>query len=70
MARSDYIYVMTRPEQIEPVATFTVKRELRAYLIQLDRQDSPLLSCRLFRMADGQGGLRAEMGIRDVIDGK
>lgn len=71
MARSQYIYALTVSSMIEPVATFTVKHELRAYLLGLDKVESPLLSdLRLFRMDDGHGGMKAEMDIDEVMNGR
>lgn len=71
MARSCYIYAATVSSQIEPVAAFTVKHELRSWLSGLERTDDPLLSgLRVFRMDDGPGGMKSEMVIDDIINGR
>jgi hypothetical protein len=71
MARSDYVYAVMHADIDPPLATFTVKRELRGMLTRLNAEaPSTLTSLRVFRMLDGPGGCRAEMVIQDIIDGK
>lgn len=71
MPRSDYVYALVVSSMIEPAATFTVKHELRTYLLGLGRVESPLLSdLRLFRMDDGHEGMKAEMDIDEVMNGR
>ena len=71
MARSTYVYALMLPSIRGPIATFTVKRELRGYLTRLlATQPSVIPALSLFRMDDGPGGMRAEMSVQDVIDGK
>lgn len=71
MARSEYVYVLMGADSAVPLAAFTVKRELRGMLIRIQGETpSVLTGARLFRMADGPGGFRAEMSVQDVIDGK
>lgn len=71
MARSEYIYVVTHPRQSYPLATFTVKHELRSWLIKLVASEPhylPLLS--IYRFNDGPGGRIAEMYVQSVIEGR
>ena len=70
MARSDYVYAVMLPGQIAPLATFTVKREMKTMLERVEREaPSVLAQLRVYRMHDGQGGIIAEMDIHaDIID--
>lgn len=71
MARSQYIYALMKEGLEPPLATFTVKHELRTYLNGID-DDNPagLLPLRLFRMDDGHAGMKAEMDIDEVMNGR
>lgn len=65
MARSTYIYAAMHRAQPMPVATFTVKHEMRRWLSTLTPASAAGL--RLFRMDDGPGGVIAEMNIVDIL---
>ena len=69
MARSAYVYAVMSPDQIAPLATFTVKHELRR-LLQYVERDAPSLLPRLrvFRMKDGPGGMVSEMTIDGILN--
>lgn len=72
MARSDYIYLvrsggLLSPEA-SPVAGFTVKRELRAWLLAKNPDSLRLL--RVYRMRDGGIGAVIEMNIDEIMEGK
>lgn len=66
MARSDYVYLVDRMGS--PHRAFTVKRELRRWLLRQHPKEIGLLG--LFRMRDDQDVAPAVMSIQDVIDGK
>jgi hypothetical protein len=58
------------PDQIPPLATFTVKSEMKHLLRNVER-DAPSLLPRLkvYRMNDGHGGMVAEMSIDEILAG-
>ena len=70
VARSDYIYAVMLAGQIPPLATFTVKHEMKTMLAGIEReQPSVLAQLRVYRMDDGHRGMIAEMDIHaDIID--
>jgi hypothetical protein len=70
MARSQYVYAVMTPGQIAPLATFTVKREMKTMLERV-RHDAPsVLAClRVYRMNDGPGGMVAEMSVAEILGG-
>lgn len=71
MARSDYVYVLTHPRQSYPLATCTVKREMRDVLIKvLTAHPDYRHALSLYRFDDGPDGRKAEMDIQSVIDEK
>lgn len=55
--------------QIPPMATFTVKRECKRMLQNVEH-DAPSILPRLkvYRMDDGQGGMIAEMDINEILN--
>jgi hypothetical protein len=66
MARSEYVYVLTQPDQ--PPLAWTVKHELRTWLRSL-----PVLPAdwRLWRCRDGQpAAAMTTMDIAAVLDGR
>ena len=69
MARSDYIYLVRSGDLLSqgavPVAAFTVKRELRAWL--LARPDETLRELEVYRLHDGGHGAVVQMDIHDII---
>lgn len=71
MSRSQYIYVVTHPRQSMPLATFTVKHELRKYLRPLLERE-PILrhALSLYRFDDGPDGRIAEMDVQAVLEGR
>lgn len=70
MARSDYVYALMSPDQIPPLATCTVKREMKGVLNGVVRDAPSLLPrLRVYRMHDGHGGMIAEMDIDDILSG-
>lgn len=69
MARSDYVYVLTHPRQSMPLATCTVKYEMRTVLTRLlDKSPELRPELSLYRYDDGADGMLAEMDIQAVID--
>lgn len=70
MPRSTYVYAVMRPGQIAPMATFTVKREMRLTLESIKR-DAPsvLAQLRIYRMDDGPAGMFAEMTVDEILNG-
>jgi hypothetical protein len=70
VARSDYVYAVMSPDQIPPLATFTVKREMKR-LLEHVQTDAPSLLPRLkvYRMHDGSRGMVAEMSIDEILAG-
>jgi hypothetical protein len=68
MARSDYVYAVMTPGQIAPLATFTVKREMKTMLERV-RDDAPsvLAQLKVYRMNDGPGGMVAEMSVTEIL---
>lgn len=68
MARSTYIYAVMHPAQIPPLATFTVKHELKSMLERLENESpSVLRGLTVFRMADGSGGFVGTMEVAEVL---
>lgn len=68
MARSTYIYAVVRPGQEAPVATFTVKHEMRGWLS--GQPDHSRAGLAVFRMDDGRGGMIKPMTISDILEGR
>jgi hypothetical protein len=68
MSRSTYIYLAMDTGQLFPVAAFTVRSELRGWL--MSKPDSILPQLAVFRMPDNpwrsSGGI-TELKIADVI---
>lgn len=71
MARSDYVYAVMMPGQIAPLATFTVKRECKQMLSNVEH-DAPsvLAKLRVYRMHDGGGGMITEMTVDEILNSK
>jgi hypothetical protein len=70
MARSEYVYAVMSPDQIPPLATFTVKWEMRRMLQGVQRDAPSLLSrLKVYRMHDGSGGTVAEMSVTEILEG-
>lgn len=71
MARSDYIYAVMTPGQIAPLSTFTVKREMKRMLQNVEH-DAPsvLAKLKVYRMHDGSGGMIAEMSVDEILNSR
>lgn len=68
MARSDYVYAVMISGQIAPLATFTVKREMKRMLERVEREaPSVLAGLRIYRMDDGPAGMFAEMTVDEIL---
>jgi hypothetical protein len=69
MARSDYVYAVMSPDQIAPLATFTVKWEMKRILESIKEHNPSLLPrLKVYRMHDGSGGMIAEMTVDEILE--
>lgn len=69
MPRSTYVYAVMLSGQICPMATFTVKREMKTMLDRIEREaPSVLAQLKVYRMDDGPGGMFAEMTVDEILN--
>lgn len=72
MPRAGYIYLVRTGDLISqgavPVAAFTVKRKMRAWLLR--QPDELRQELAVYRMRDGGGGTVTEMNMDDIMNGE
>lgn len=69
MARSTYVYAVMLSGQIAPLATFTVKREMKLMLDRMEHEaPSVLAQLKIYRMDDGPAGMFAEMTVDEILN--